>query len=274
MPGYVNIGARVGAGTMVDTWATVGSLRAGRQGRAPLGRRGPRRRARAARGAAGHHRGRRLHRQPRRSSSRACWSRRRRCSAPNIVLTASTRIIDVTGPEPRECARAACRRAAWSSPGTRAEAVPGRHLRRPLRADHRPALREHRPEDLAQRGAARLRGAGVSADLLAEVGREPDAASLGRRALALCAIPSPIGHEESAGGRGQRAGRATSTTRARWCGSGTRSCSGAATTRVPSVALVGHLDTVPARPGRGGPASRGRAAPRPRQLGHEGRAWR
>jgi len=25
MPGYVNIGARVGAGTLVDTWATVGS---------------------------------------------------------------------------------------------------------------------------------------------------------------------------------------------------------------------------------------------------------
>ena len=25
MPGYVNIGAYVGAGTMVDTWATVGS---------------------------------------------------------------------------------------------------------------------------------------------------------------------------------------------------------------------------------------------------------
>jgi 2,3,4,5-tetrahydropyridine-2-carboxylate N-succinyltransferase len=25
MPSYVNIGARVGAGTMVDTWATVGS---------------------------------------------------------------------------------------------------------------------------------------------------------------------------------------------------------------------------------------------------------
>ena len=25
MPGYVNIGAFVGAGTMVDTWATVGS---------------------------------------------------------------------------------------------------------------------------------------------------------------------------------------------------------------------------------------------------------
>ncbi|MGZ6071779.1 MAG: hypothetical protein ACXWK8_11215, partial [Myxococcaceae bacterium] len=35
----------------------------------------------------------------------------------------------------------------------------------------------------------------MSADLLAELGREPDAASLGRRALALCAIPSPIGHE-------------------------------------------------------------------------------
>jgi len=26
MPGFVNIGARVGAGSMVDTWATVGSL--------------------------------------------------------------------------------------------------------------------------------------------------------------------------------------------------------------------------------------------------------
>jgi 2,3,4,5-tetrahydropyridine-2-carboxylate N-succinyltransferase len=25
MPGYVNIGAYVGSGTMVDTWATVGS---------------------------------------------------------------------------------------------------------------------------------------------------------------------------------------------------------------------------------------------------------
>ncbi len=30
MPGYVNIGARVGAGAMVDTWATVGSWRADR----------------------------------------------------------------------------------------------------------------------------------------------------------------------------------------------------------------------------------------------------
>jgi 2,3,4,5-tetrahydropyridine-2-carboxylate N-succinyltransferase len=32
MPGYVNIGARVGEGTMVDTWATVGSCaQVGRQ---------------------------------------------------------------------------------------------------------------------------------------------------------------------------------------------------------------------------------------------------
>jgi len=30
MPSYVNIGARVGSGTMIDTWATVGSGRAGR----------------------------------------------------------------------------------------------------------------------------------------------------------------------------------------------------------------------------------------------------
>ncbi len=47
MPSYVNIGARVGADTMVDTWATVGSCaQIGARG-APGRRRGHRRRARA-----------------------------------------------------------------------------------------------------------------------------------------------------------------------------------------------------------------------------------
>ena len=53
MPSYVNIGAHVGADTMVDTWATVGSC-------AQIGARvhlsggvGHRRRARAAAGRAG-----------------------------------------------------------------------------------------------------------------------------------------------------------------------------------------------------------------------------
>jgi 2,3,4,5-tetrahydropyridine-2-carboxylate N-succinyltransferase len=51
MPGYVNIGSYVGSGTMVDTWATVGSG-------AQIGRN--------VHLAAG-------------SASAACWSRRVRC---------------------------------------------------------------------------------------------------------------------------------------------------------------------------------------------------
>ena len=64
MPSYVNIGAYVGEGTMVDTWATVGSCAADRHECAPLGRRRYRRRARTAAGHPDHHRGRLLHRRP------------------------------------------------------------------------------------------------------------------------------------------------------------------------------------------------------------------
>ena len=71
MPSYVNIGAYVDEGTMVDTWATVGSLRADRQERAPVGRRRHRRRARAAAGQPDHHRGQLLHRRALARSSRA-----------------------------------------------------------------------------------------------------------------------------------------------------------------------------------------------------------
>ena len=48
MPSYVNIGAYVDEGTMVDTWATVGSLRPDRQKCTPVRRRRHRRRARTA----------------------------------------------------------------------------------------------------------------------------------------------------------------------------------------------------------------------------------
>ena len=54
MPSYVNIGARVGADTMVDTWATVGSCAQIGEQRAPLRWRRHRWRARAAAGRAGH----------------------------------------------------------------------------------------------------------------------------------------------------------------------------------------------------------------------------
>jgi 2,3,4,5-tetrahydropyridine-2,6-dicarboxylate N-succinyltransferase len=101
MPGYVNIGARVGAGTMVDTWATVGSCaQVGKQvhlsGGVGLG------------GVL----------EPPSASpviiedgaflgSRAVVVEgvvveEEAVLAANTVLTASTRIIDVTGPSPRE----------------------------------------------------------------------------------------------------------------------------------------------------------------------------
>jgi succinyl-diaminopimelate desuccinylase len=86
----------------------------------------------------------------------------------------------------------------------------------------------------------------VSGDLLAEIGSGGDALALGRRALTLCSIPSPIGHE------GPLADAV-----ARWAG---HVFAGQEVLRVghsfllgrrddprPSVALVGHLDTVPAR---------------------------
>ena len=66
MPSFVNIGAYVDEGTMVDTWATVGSCAQIGKNVPPLRRRRHRRRARAAAGQPDHHRGRLLHRRPRR----------------------------------------------------------------------------------------------------------------------------------------------------------------------------------------------------------------
>jgi hypothetical protein len=82
MPSYVNIGAWVGPRTMVDTWATVGLVRADRRRRSPCGRRRDRRRARAARRPAGDRRERRVHRlalhrhrRARSSAKERCWAR-------------------------------------------------------------------------------------------------------------------------------------------------------------------------------------------------------
>ena len=81
MPSFVNVGARVGEGTMIDTWATVGSCaQVGAHchisGGAGLGRR-----AGAAAGRAHHHRGQLLHRRPRRSGRRRDRGRRQRAVA-------------------------------------------------------------------------------------------------------------------------------------------------------------------------------------------------
>jgi 2,3,4,5-tetrahydropyridine-2-carboxylate N-succinyltransferase len=92
MPSFVNLGAYVDEATMIDTWSTVGSCaQIGK--RVHISGRRHRRRARAAAGRSGHHRGRLLHR-------RALGSRRRlscaraRCWRMGVFLGASTKIVD------------------------------------------------------------------------------------------------------------------------------------------------------------------------------------
>ena len=101
MPGYVNIGARVGAGTMVDTWATVGSCaQVGRgvhlSGGVGLGGVLEPPSARPVIVEDGAFLGSRA------VVVEGVVVEEDAVLAANSVLTASTRIIDVTGPEPRE----------------------------------------------------------------------------------------------------------------------------------------------------------------------------
>ena len=142
MPGFVNIGARVGSGTMVDTWATVGSCaQIGRDvhlsGGVGIGGVLSRRRRRA-----GDRRGRRL--------SAAVASSSRGSSSKGAVLGANTTITAST-PDHR-CHRLATRRAPRS--GTRqlgrdpwhpSQAIPRRLVRPAMRIDRGQAHRVHRP---------------------------------------------------------------------------------------------------------------------------------
>ena len=96
----------------------------------------------------------------------------------------------------------------------------------------------------------------MSIDLLGEVGAEPDAGSLGRRAFALCSIPSPIGHEgalaDAVAGWASHVYDAGEVVRV-----GHSFVLGRREDPRPSVALVGHLDTVPARPEEAAPRLEG-----------------
>jgi 2,3,4,5-tetrahydropyridine-2-carboxylate N-succinyltransferase len=101
MPGYVNIGARVGAGTMVDTWATVGSCaQVGKgvhlSGGVGLGGVLEPPAARPVIVEDGAFLGSRA------VVVEGVLVEEEAVLAANTVLTASTRIIDVTEPEPRE----------------------------------------------------------------------------------------------------------------------------------------------------------------------------
>ena len=161
LPGFVNVGARVGAGSMVDTWATVGSCaQVGRNvhiaGGVGIGGVLEPPGARPNIVEDGVFLGSRC------IVVEGVLVEEEAVLGANVCITASTPIIDVTGPtEVVHKGRVPARSVVI--PGTQAQAVPGRHLPDPLRAHRRPAQREHRQEDLAQRGPARLRGAGVTA---------------------------------------------------------------------------------------------------------------
>ncbi len=122
MPGYVNIGAWVGAGTMVDTWATVGSC-------AQIGR-GVHLSGGVGIGGVLEPPGARpvIVEDGAFLGSRAIVVEGARVGreavlGANVVITASTSIIDVTGPEPMEM-RGVVPPRSVVIPGTRPKAFP------------------------------------------------------------------------------------------------------------------------------------------------------
>ena len=155
MPSYVNIGAWVGPRTMVDTWATVGSCAqigadvhlAGGVGIGgvlePIG-------ARPVIVEDGAFIG-----------SRAVIVEgvivgEQAVIAPQVVLSATVPIIDVTGPEPVEH-RGYVPPRSVVVPGDAAEGVSRGDVPACVRADHRPAQGVDRPAHEPERRAARVR---------------------------------------------------------------------------------------------------------------------
>jgi len=96
----------------------------------------------------------------------------------------------------------------------------------------------------------------VSEALLADVGTGGDPQALARRALGLCRIPSPVGHEgplaDAVARWANHVFHGASILRA-----GNSFLLGVRDDPRPTVALVGHLDTVPARPEDPSPAIEG-----------------
>ena len=159
MPGYVNIGAYVDSGTMVDTWATVGSC-------AQIGKN--------VHLSGGVGIGGVL--EPVQAApviiEDNCFigSRcivvegirveREAVLGANVVLTGSTKIIDVTGDEPKEIKGYIPSRSVVI-PGSYTKNISGRRLQRALRLNHRPQKGKYRQKDQPERCPARIRGGGV-----------------------------------------------------------------------------------------------------------------
>ena len=186
MPSYVNIGARVGRGTMIDTWATVGSgAQVGRDvhvaGGVGIGG------VLEPPGATpvivedGAFLGSRV------IVTEGVRIGREAVLGAGVVLTASTRIIDVTGEQPQE-SQGAVPAGAVVIPGTRPKQFPAGEYGVPCALVIGQPLGLDRPQDVAQRGPARLRRDGVSA---------PSAEALAALAYELVAVPSVTGEERA-----------------------------------------------------------------------------
>ena len=155
MPGFVNIGAWVGPGTMVDTWATVGSC-------AQIGAN-----VHLAGGAGIGGVLEPVNARPVIVEDDAFIGSRAivvegvvvgegAVIAPHVSLTASVPIIDVTGDEPVEH-RGYVPPRSVVVPGNAAEGLPRRHVSGRLRAHHRPAQRVDGQQAQPQRDAPRVR---------------------------------------------------------------------------------------------------------------------
>ena len=155
MPGFVNIGAWVGARTMVDTWATVGSCAqigadvhlSGGVGiggvlEPPQARPVDRRGRSVHRVARGGRRGRRVGEGA--------------VVAPNVVLSASIPVIDVTGAEPVEH-RGYVPPRSVVLPGTRPKAFPAGTYDLPCALIVGTRSDVDRSQDVAQRRPPRVR---------------------------------------------------------------------------------------------------------------------
>ena len=126
-----------------------------------------------------------------RSSSRACCVEREAVIGAGVVLTASTAILDVTGPERRSSTAAASRRAASSSRARARRSSPPASSACRARSSSASAARA--PTARVSLNAA-LRDFGVP---VVSRNARAHAIALAETLLWLCSIPSPIGEEQA-----------------------------------------------------------------------------
>lgn len=153
MPSYINIGAYVDEGSMVDTWATVGSC-------AQIGKN-----VHLSGGVGIGGVLEPLQAAPVIIEDNAFIGSRsivvegvkvgkEAVLGANVVLTASTKIIDVTGSSPVELKGEVPPRSVVI-PGSYTKKIPCRRIQRELCLDHRPTKRKYRQKNLIERCAQR-----------------------------------------------------------------------------------------------------------------------